>query len=74
MTDREGLRDGASTSRGREHRISATRPSRKAALTRLYHEVVLNQHNERGVGLREPERVGVLNKEMNIRCRLSRGG
>ncbi len=35
----------------------------KAALTRLYREVVLNQHAEQGIGLRELERMGVLNKE-----------
>ncbi len=35
----------------------------KAALTRLYREVVLNTHAEQGIGLRELERMGVLNKE-----------
>ncbi len=35
----------------------------KAALTRLYREVVLNTHAEQGLGLRELERMGVLNRE-----------
>lgn len=35
----------------------------KAALTRLYHEVQVNQHAEVGLGMRDLERMGVLNKE-----------
>lgn len=35
----------------------------KAALTRLYREVERNSHAEAGVGMRELERMGVLNKE-----------
>jgi len=35
----------------------------KAALTRVYREVAVNQHVEQGIGLRELERMGVLNKE-----------
>lgn len=37
----------------------------KAALTRVYREVVLNQHAEQGIGIHELERMGVLNKEKN---------
>jgi len=35
----------------------------KAALTRLYREVELNRHVEAGIGLRDLDRMGVLNKE-----------
>ncbi len=35
----------------------------KAALTRLYREVELNRHTESGLGLRDLDRMGVLNKE-----------
>jgi hypothetical protein len=35
----------------------------KAALTRLYREVERNQHAEAGIGMKELERMGVLNKE-----------
>ena len=35
----------------------------RAALTRLYHEVTLNEHADAGIGMRELERMGVLNKE-----------
>ncbi|GMU83777.1 MAG: hypothetical protein AMXMBFR47_36470 [Planctomycetota bacterium] len=35
----------------------------KAALTRLYREIELNRHAEAGIGLRDLDRMGVLNKE-----------
>jgi hypothetical protein len=35
----------------------------RAALTRLYHEATLNEHANVGIGMRELERMGVLNKE-----------
>ncbi|MFO0838358.1 MAG: strawberry notch family protein [Phycisphaerae bacterium] len=35
----------------------------KAALTRLYREIELNRHVELGIGLRDLDRMGVLNKE-----------
>ncbi len=35
----------------------------KAALTRLYREIELNRHVEAGIGLRDLDRMGVLNKE-----------
>ena len=35
----------------------------KAALTRLYRQVQLNEHVDAGIGMRELERMGVLNKE-----------
>jgi len=35
----------------------------KAALTRLYRQIELNQHAAAGIGMRELERMGVLNKE-----------
>ncbi|MCC6357352.1 MAG: strawberry notch family protein [Phycisphaerales bacterium] len=35
----------------------------KGALSRLYREIELNRHDEAGIGLRDLERMGVLNKE-----------
>lgn len=35
----------------------------KAALTRLYREIELNRHVEAGIGIRDLDRMGVLNKE-----------
>ncbi|MCG3126051.1 MAG: hypothetical protein CHACPFDD_00879 [Phycisphaerae bacterium] len=35
----------------------------KAALTRLYRQIELNEHAAAGIGMRELERMGVLNKE-----------
>lgn len=57
--------------KGERHSLSSelfrpedvTDPYGKAALTRLYREVGVNRHIDIGLGLRDLERMGVLNKE-----------
>lgn len=57
--------------KGERHSLSSelfrpedvTDPYGKAALTRLYREIGVNRHIDIGLGLRDLERMGVLNKE-----------